>query len=941
MTTPPGSPAPSGPPSQGRRPASPPGRVSSAAAQRAAPDPSGPTPSARRTPAAQWVPAAAVDAAARPEVPGAASGEIGSLYRPGPGASAPRGAASPPGEGGGRVPGGVGARLVGRPGRARRSIRLAKLAVGAGLISVAAGVLVGMLALPVVGAVGLTAKGGADEFMNLPANLTVPPLAQASRILDARGNQIAVLSGEQNREVVPLSRVPKVMRQAIVDIEDSRFYEHDGLDYKGLARAYLTNRENGEVTQGGSTLTQQYVKNVLLMSATTPAEKKAATEQTVKRKLREARYALYLEAHLTKDEILERYLNIAYFGDGAYGIEVASRHYFNVDVEKLSLPQATMLAGLVKNPTSYNPVIHPRAARDRRNVVLDRMLELHHVSQADFRAAHDSEVVLDRPAQSADPCADSGAPFFCALVRQQLLSDRTFAPTEEDARRLLFEGGLTIRTTLDPVAEQAAQSAASDIIPVGNRVAANVVMMQPGTGQVLAVAINRQYGPSDDGKPPTATTDFTHTKQVYPVDENSFSPGSTFKVFTLISALEAGLPLSTTLHAPLCYHSNVFNNPAPKDCFGNADPSEDGFYSLTTATWGSVNTYYIQLAEKLGVRHTAEIARQMGVSSCRIREQGNDDPECKGIDGIGSRDGSAVLGANEISTMDLATAYSTLAARGRRCDPRTVSAITQRVGGADRPLPFNAGASCEQVLDPKIADTVSAVLQGVINHGTASGNAQIGRPAAGKTGTAEGFSTASFAGYIPQLATAVTLADPRGPQSHPLTGVLGRNVFGGGYPAQIWARAMTRTINGLNLPVAPLPPEDLTQPQVPTKVVPNVIGQPQQVAEQMLAQLGFHTSAQPVPAPVAPGTVVNMSPAPGSQVSLNTEVQLQISGGLTGVPVLPGSGTPGPGAVLQPGGATAPGATFQTSPREQLGAILTGGTTATGSRGRRGWGRGR
>ncbi|OHV49700.1 glycosyl transferase [Frankia sp. CgS1] len=815
--------------------------------------------------------------------------------------------------------------------------------LGAGVISVVAGVLVGMLALPVVGAAGLTVKGGADDFLDLPANLTVPPLAQASRVLDARGNVLAVLRGEQDREVVSLGRVPPVMRQAIIDIEDSRFYEHDGLDYKGLVRAYLTNRENGEVTQGGSTLTQQYVKNVLLMSATTAEAKKAATEQTVQRKLREARYALYLEAHLSKDEILERYLNIAYFGDGAYGVQVAARHYFNVDVDKLTLPQAALLAGLVKNPNAFNPAIHPQAARERRNVVLDRMFELHHIDAAAFHQAHDGEVVLNRQPHSADPCADSTAPFFCALVRQRLLNDRSFAPTEEDARRLLFEGGLTIRTTLDPVAQQAAQSAATEVIPIGNRVAASVAMVQPNTGQVLALAINRVYGPTADGQPAALSTDFVHTKEIYPVDEDSFSPGSTYKVFTLISALESGLPLSTTLHAPLCYHSNVFPNPDPqgKNCYGNADPSEDGFYSLTTATWSSVNTYYIQLAEKLGVLKTAEVARRMGVTSCRIRQHNNNDPECRGVDGITRVDGSSILGSNEISTLDLATAYATLAARGRKCDARAVLAITQRVGGTDRPLPFDTGAPCQQALDPKIADKVSAVLQGVINHGTASGNGQIGRPAAGKTGTAEGFSTASFAGYIPQLAAAVTLADPRGPTSHPLINVKGRNVFGGGYPAQVWSRTMIRTIAGLGLPVEPLPTPDDTQPEVPTKALPDVVGQPQQVAEQTLVQLGFHVRSQPVPHPAPPGTVVAMSPAPGSEVSLNTEVTLQISGGLTGTAVLPGGSTlPGFGALAQPNdGQPAGGGQPGTDLRRQLnasgGSGPLDGTDGRGQGGRR------
>ncbi|WP_051105823.1 penicillin-binding protein [Parafrankia discariae] len=759
-----------------------------------------------------------------------------------------------------------------------------------------------MLALPVVGLAGVTAKGGADHFLSLPANLTVPPLAQPSRILDAAGNEIAVLRGEQDREIVGLDKVPPQMRQAIIDIEDARFYEHTGVDYRGMIRAYLANQESGGVTQGGSTLTQQYVKNVLLASARTPEEKAAAIEQTVDRKLREARYALYLEEHLAKDEILERYLNIAYFGDGAYGIQAAARHYFNIDVSQLSVTQSAMLAGLVKNPTAYNPVLHPQAARERRNTVLDRMHELGDLDAAAWKAGRAEELVLNRPARSPDACEDSSAAFFCSYVRQVLLADRTFAATPEDARRLLFEGGLTIRTTLDPVAQGAAQTSASEVIPTGNRVAAGVAMVQPGTGNVLALAVNREYGTPVDDQPPALTTDFVHTKEIYPVDPDSFSPGSTFKVFTLAAALENNIPLSTTFHSPLCYHSDRFPNPDPdgKNCYSNADPSEDGFYSLTTATWNSVNTYYIQLAERLGVMKTAEMARRLGVSSCRIRPNDENDPECKGVEGIGPVDGSAVLGSNEISTLDLATAYATLAARGNRCYPRTVLSITQRVGTADRPLAFNTGKPCEQVLAPGIADTVTSVLEGVINHGTASGNGQIGRPAAGKTGTAEGFSTASFAGFIPQLATAVTLADPRGPTTHQLRNVLtSRQVFGGGFPAQVWARTMTRTIDGLALPVMPLPAPDNTQPQVPKKALPDVRGQTQQAAEYVLRSLGFRVRSETVPHVAPPGIVVGMAPGPG-EISVDTEVVLQVSGGLTGAVLLPNGGGVRPGQPVAP-----------------------------------------
>nr|WP_226931179.1 MULTISPECIES: penicillin-binding protein [Parafrankia] len=788
---------------------------------------------------------------------------------------------------------------IGPPSASRRRVTPTRL-LGLVAASACAGVVVGMLALPVVGLAGVTAKSGADHFLSLPANLTVPPLAQPSRILDAAGNEIAVLRGEQDRELVNLDQVPQFMRQSIIDIEDARFYEHSGVDYRGMIRAYLKNQESGEVTQGGSTLTQQYVKNVLLASATTAEEKAQATEQTVDRKLREARYALYLEDHLTKDEILERYLNIAYFGDGAYGVQAAAHHYFNVDVSKLTLTQSAMLAGLVKNPTAYNPVLHPQAAKERRNTVLARMHELGHIDTAVWQSARGEDVVLNRPARSVDACQDSSAPFFCAYVREVLLADRKFAATPEDARRLLFEGGLTIRTTLDPVAQGAAQTSAAEVIPAGNRVAASVVMMQPGTGNVLAFAVNREYGEPSDNLPPERTSDFVHTKEIYPVDEDLFSPGSTFKVFTLAAALENHFPLSTTFHSPVCYPSQKLHNP-DSGCYGNADPSEDGFYSLSTATWNSVNTYYIQLAEQLGVLKTTEMARRLGVSSCRIRPVGENDPECKNVNGVSTVDGSVILGSNEISTLDLATAYATLAARGNRCDPHVVLSVSQRVGGADRPLAFDTGKACEQVLDPGIADTVASVLQGVINHGTASGNAKLGRPAAGKTGTAEGFSTASFAGFIPQLATAVNLADPRSPTNHPLVDVLGsRHVFGGGFPAQIWARTMTRTIDGLGLPVVALPPPDNTQPAVPKKPLPDVRGQAQQVAEAALRAQGFRVRSQTVPNLAAPGIVVGMSPAPGGEVSIDTEIVLQVSGGLTGAMQLPNGINPRPGEVRPP-----------------------------------------
>ncbi|WP_238430630.1 penicillin-binding protein [Frankia nepalensis] len=754
--------------------------------------------------------------------------------------------------------------------------------VGALFASVAAGLVVALLAAPVVGLAGITAKAGADDWLALPENLNVTALVEPSRILDAKGNLVATLVGEQYREVVPLAKVPVVMRQAIIDIEDARFYEHSGVDYRGMIRAYLANRESGGVTQGASTITQQYVKNVLIQGATTPEEREAATEQTVDRKLREARYALYLEEHLSKDEILERYLNIAYFGDGAYGIQAAAKRYFSVDVSELTLPQAALLAGLVKNPTAYNPALHPEAAVSRRGLVLAAMREHGHVGDADLAAAKAAPVGLRQPPRSTDSCADSSAPFFCDHVRRLLLDDRTLAPDENAARKLLYEGGLTIRTTLDPVAQGAATSSAREIVPPGNRVAAGVAMVRPGTGEVLALTENRDFGEVADGQGPETTTDFVHTKEVYPVKETAFSPGSTFKTFALVAALEKGLPLSTTFMAPACYTSEKLprkDDRGKPACYANSDPNEAGLFSLTTATWHSVNTYYIQLAEQVGILKIAEMARRLGVKSCRVQEQTanlRSDSPCKGTNGVSAVDGSFTIGSNEISTLDLATAYATLAAHGKRCDPRFITSITQRVGGADRPLDFDQPDACEQVLNPRIADTATSVLEGVINQGTAAGNGRIGRPAAGKTGTAEGYSAASFAGFIPQLSTAVTLADPRGPTMYPLRDVLGKRVvYGGDFPTMIWARTMTRTIEGQQLPVEPLPPPDNTQPVAPLGVVPNVVGKSVPEAVTILQGSGFAAQV----AGNQNGVVVAQNPPSGSQLFLGQPVTLFVAGG--------------------------------------------------------------
>ncbi|HMA46399.1 MAG TPA: penicillin-binding transpeptidase domain-containing protein [Frankiaceae bacterium] len=423
------------------------------------------------------------------------------------------------------------------------------------------------------------------------------------------------------------------------------------------------------------------------------------------------------------------------------------------------------------------------------------------------------------------------------------------------------------------------------------------------------MAVNRRYGPSTDGKPADKTTDFVHTKLSMPTDPDSFSPGSTFKVFTLIAAIEQGLPLSTTFNAPACYESAIYVNPPGNNCpedpsgtgFRNAGDSEAGVFSLTTATWDSVNTYFIQLEERVGVLKVAEMARRLGVTSYRLRPYGEDD---KG--GVSDGEGSLTLGSHEASTLDMATAYATLAARGLRCYPRPVLSVT----GGGRPVSYGAPEPCRQVVRPEVADTVSSVLQGVINRGTAARNGPIGRPAAGKTGTAENHSDAWFVGYVPQVAAAVTVADPRGTTKYPLQvspyppeGVpvpgwdARRPVFGGDLPTQIWARTMRDVLARENIPAVPLPPPDDTQPATSKVGVPDVVGQGLRAALVTLRGAGLSAHVGVAGGRGRRGTVVRTDPPPGAQVELGSSVTLFVARSGQGAQPLPAWAPPRRGAA--------------------------------------------
>jgi membrane peptidoglycan carboxypeptidase len=665
-------------------------------------------------------------------------------------------------------------------GGERGFAQLRRLVVGA----VGTGLLSALALLPLALTAGLGVQLIRHSFETLPASLRRPALPQRSVLLAADGSKIATFY-EENRVEVPLTQVSPIMRRAIVAIEDSRFYEHGALDVKGTLRALAVNAQAGAIVQGGSTLTQQYVKNALAEMAENPTERHFALENTATRKLRELRYAVGMEKRFSKDQILERYLNIAYFGDGAYGVEAAARHYFRTRAADLTLDQAAVLAGVVRAPQTYNPNLHPAHARWRRDTVLDRMARLKVITPEQAAAAKARPIRL-KITSAPNGCVASTAPFFCDYVQREIQKNPAFGATVKDRRDLLKRGGLRIQTTLDPRMQRAAQAAVDHHVPPKNSdgKAAAEVLVRPGTGEITAMAIDRRMG--DSRKRGTMwvnlAADADHGSSI------GMQAGSTFKVFTLAAALEDGMPFGHEIFAPQYFDPEGF-----RDCrgrsvggggsLGNAADGEGGRpFSLVTGTWHSVNTFFLALERRVGLCRTYRMAARLGMR----RADG------KRLEQVPS----LTLGSNTVSPLRLATAYAAIAARGRYCSPIAVTSVRGQHGPLAVPK-----AGCRRVLDAGVADAVSHILQGVLTKGTAKGM-EIGRPAAGKTGTVDNFSAAWFAGYTPDMASAVWVGDPRGGYAHPLRGVcLGDGcfgeVFGADVPAPIWRDTMQDALRGI------------------------------------------------------------------------------------------------------------------------------------------------
>jgi membrane peptidoglycan carboxypeptidase len=683
----------------------------------------------------------------------------------------------------------------------------------------------------------------------------LPPFPQRSTIYAANGSVLATVADE-NRAVIPLSEVPKVVRDAVLAIEDDGFYKHGPVDVYSILRAAVANLKAGEVVQGGSTITQQLVKQT-----------EVGSEQTFARKFREAQAAIQLERQYSKNQILEAYLNEVYFGHGTYGIQAASEYYFAREPKELRLHQAALLAGLIASPAKWDPVYKEDEAVGRRNQVLNRMLVLRLITPAEHQEASAAPIKLSRKERNVNALGPE--PYFVQFVKDQILHpDDVFAPgdprraqfikafgdTYEKRAAALFQGGLKIYTTLLPNLQNVAAKTVGRRLPNQGKEPpadpeAAVVTMVPQTG-----AIQVMYGGENFEK-----------KKFNLATQSERTAGSAFKAFTLAAAFEEGMQPTKVYNAtqPVTIPEDKCAGPQGYGPWmpENADPSEGGLMNMVTATAHSVNVYFAQLIADIRPQPVVDAATRMGVVSYARDAVVNVPPVC-----------SITLGAVQVNPLSMTAGYATLANDGIHCLPFAI----RRVVSAGGQSLMRAKPVCERAIDSKVARQVNSLLEGVLTSGTAAGQG-IGRPAAGKTGTGQEYQDAWFLGYVPQLVTGVWVGYTKAliPMTNlPVLG--GRNAFGGTIAAPIWHELMVEAVKGLPVENFPAPPA----PE-PEKV-PDVVGLPQDEAKQVLLEAGFTALVQPLDSNQPKGIVADQSPKGGATAPAGSAVTIYVSTGQIG-----------------------------------------------------------
>jgi penicillin-binding protein 1A len=707
-------------------------------------------------------------------------------------------------------------------------------------------------------------------------------LAQTSFVYAADDSVITELHAVEDRVVLPTSQIPSWIRDAAVAIEDRRFYQHHGIDGRAILRASYVNLRDGSIEEGGSTITQQLVKNLY-----------TGGERTLARKLSEASLAWQLEDRLSKEEILTRYLNTVYFGQGAYGVQAAARTFFGVDAVDLSLAQSALLAGLITSPGHFDPYEYPSRAKGRRRVVLRLMHEFGMITEPQRRHARGAPIHLH-------PVTTFGRydyPYFIDYLKEWFLTNPAFGDTREDRYKLLFTGGLQIHTTLQPAVQSAAQRAVDSVLSYPDDPSAAVTVMDPRNGFVLAMVGGDQldyWRDRDAGRVNLATA----------MGGTGRQSGSSFKPFALVAALEAGLSPSETFPAPSTLQLALETGEIWD--VTNAEGTGYGTMTLRSATIRSVNTVYAQLIDRLGPATVVEVAERMGLRCCRHVSN----PRRPLQPYL-----SAVLGTNEVNTLEMATAYGTLATGGVRSRPVPVSRVTDARGT----VLWSANTTGDRVLDPQIASVANEILNESVLYGTGTA-ANIGRPQIGKTGTAMDHSDAWFVGAVPQMVAAVWIGFPQGQirMEPPRTRI---TVFGGTWPAQIWRLLMLEATRGLPVTTFPNPdvgfvsvsvdasqqpnclPNPFTLPHhiqtlqfiegtEPTEMctspsslqevlVPSTVGSSESIAIEALTQAGFYVEVITAPSTQPKGTVIGQVPSAGTEAFQTSTVTITVSSTVT------------------------------------------------------------
>jgi membrane peptidoglycan carboxypeptidase len=760
-----------------------------------------------------------------------------------------------------------------------------------------ASVLVAAFLFPMVGGIGLVSNRASDVVANGSAQLVEGEVPAVSTMVDAKGNTIAWLYSQRRFEV-PSDKIADTMKLAIVSIEDKRFAEHNGVDWKGTLTGLAGYASGDAQTRGGSTLEQQYVKNYqLLVIAQTDAEKRAAIETTPARKLREIRMALTLDKTFTKPEILTRYLNLVSFGNNAFGVQDAAQTYFGINASDLNWQQAALLAGMVQSTSTLNPYTNPEGALARRNLVLDTMIDNIPQDADALRAAKEQPLgILPQPNELPRGCIAAGdRAFFCDYVQEYLAR----AGISKDQ---LAKGGYLIRTTLDPDVQNSAKAAVDSIAaPDLEGVASVMSIVRPGTDShpVMAMVSNRTYG---------LNLDAGETMQPQPFSLVGDGAGSIFKLFTTAAALDMGMGINATLDVPSRFEAKGLGSGGAKGC-----PKETwcvqnagnyrGQMNITDALATSPNTAFAKLISQVGVQRTVDMAVKLGLRS--YAEPGTArpyDPDTNEslADFIKRQNlGSFTLGPIEVNALELSNVAATLASGGTWCPPNPIDKVFDRNGNEVSVTT----ETCQQVVPQGLANTLANAMSkddtGAGTSASSAGSVGWDLPMSGKTGTTEAHRSSGFLGFTNQYAAANYIYDdsstPGDLCSFPLRQCSDGNLYGGNEPARTWFTAMKPIAN--NWGEVALPPTDPRYVDgAPGSRVPSVAGLDQNAARMRLKDAGFQVAdqANPVNSSSAYGTVVGTSPT--GQTVPGSIITIQISNGIPPPPPPPPVGLPPDGA---------------------------------------------